>query len=287
METEKKNAASEANDVPIIEGELLTSQNEVEEETIIPGKNRPLKNQRSAIVQSPNIQRITIGTQPVEPQSSNAVRIVYLFLPFVFLSVALLGGLRLSAESGDFLFVKPALVCLIFAAILMVLFFRAGLINLGGWFSENFSSIKNAANAAVLISLFAASTQIFNAVLPERGLPFWVIAFCFFWTLWNNLFADFDVRKLLKSLGALFGLAFVVKYLILANLSAPPTESWWQGIWQNPGREAVTYLLDLPRFAAGTGYIQFFTLVFYLIGLYLLPNLTIAAAEKKGIEKIG
>jgi hypothetical protein len=280
METEKKTATGETNDVPTIEGELLAHEHEAEEETIIPGKNRMLKNRRSALVQSPNIQRITIETPQIEPQSSNAARIVYLFLPFVFLSVALLGGLRLSAASGDFLFVKPALVCLIFASILMVLFIRARLINLDGWFSESFSVLKNAANAAVLISLFAASTQIFNAVLPERGLPFWTIAFCFFWTLWNNLFADFDVRKLLKSLGALFGLAFVVKYLILANLSAPPTESWWQGIWQNPGREAFTYFLDLPRFAAGTGYIQFFTLVFYLIGLYLLPNLTISTAKK-------
>jgi hypothetical protein len=123
----------------------------------------------------------------------------------------------------------------------------------------------------VLLTLFAASAQIFNALLPEAGLPFWVFAFCFFWTLWNNLFADFDTKKLLRSLGALFGLAFVVKYLILANLAAPAAESWWQGILQNPTKEALTWLLDLPRFSAGTGYIQFFTVIFYLLGLFLLP----------------
>lgn len=285
MESEKKITAGEKDDAQIVDGELLevsTSKSfapEAEEETIIPGKNRLLKNQRSTIVQSPNVQRMTIETSPAEPQLLTAARVVYLFLPFVFLTVALLGGLRLSAATDDFLFIKPALVCLIFAAILMVLFFRARLINLDGWFSESYTALKNAANTAVLVSLFAASAQVFNAVLPERGLPFWTIAFCFFWTLWNNLFADFDVRKLLKSLGALFGLAFIVKYLILANLTAPQSESWWQGLWQNPGQEAVTYLLDLPRFAAGTGYIQFFTLLFYLIGLYLLPNLT------KGTQK--
>ena len=101
---------------------------------------------------------------------------------------------------------------------------------------------------------------------------FWVFAFCFFWTLWNDLFADFDTQKLLRSLGALFGLAFVVKYLILANLSAPISESWLQGIFQNPTKEAMTWLLDLPRFSGGTGYIQFFTVIFYLLGLFLLPN---------------
>lgn len=154
----------------------------------------------------------------------------------------------------------------------MVLSFRAGLISVEGWFSEDFPTLKNIANGAVMVTLFAASAQIFNALLPEQGLPFWVFAFCFFWTLWNNLFADFDTKKLLRSLGALFGLAFVVKYLILANLAAPSSESWLQGIFQNPTKEAFTWLFDLPRFSAGTGYIQFFTVIFYLLGLFLLPN---------------
>jgi len=195
----------------------------------------------------------------------------YLFLPFIFLTVALLGGLRLGSQTSDFLFLKPPLVCLIFAAILLILFFRAGLIRFEGWFSENFSTLKNVANTTILLALFAASTQVFNALLPESGLPFWVITFCFFWTLWNNLFAEFETKKLLKSLGGLFGLAFVVKYLLLANLTAPANENWWQGIFQNPTKEAFTYLLDLPRFSPSTGYIQFFTLAFYLVGLFLLP----------------
>jgi len=194
----------------------------------------------------------------------------YILLPIIFLSVALLGGLRIEAGNSAFLFLKPALVCLIFASVLLVLFFRADLIRLDGWFSENFSTLKNLANAGVLLALFAASTQIFNSLLPERGLPFWTIAFCFFWTLWNNLFAEFHPKKLVKSLGGMFALAFAVKYLVLANLTAPPSDSLWQRITESPTQEAFTWLLDLPRFAAATGYIQFFTLVFYLIGLFLL-----------------
>ncbi|HXH69144.1 MAG TPA: hypothetical protein VNI60_02235, partial [Pyrinomonadaceae bacterium] len=122
----------------------------------------------------------------------------------------------------------------------------------------------------VLLTLFFASTQIFNSLLPEKGLPFWTIAFCFFWTLWNNLFAEFDTRRLVQSLGGMFGLAFVVKYLFLAALTAPANESWIQGIFENPAQEAFTWLLDLPKFASATGYIQFFALVFYLVGLFLL-----------------
>jgi hypothetical protein len=68
----------------------------------------------------------------------------------------------------------------------------------------------------------------------------------------------------------LYGLAFVVKYLILANLTAPASESWIQGLFQNPSKEVFTWILDLPKYSHGTGYIQFFTLIFYLIGLFLL-----------------
>lgn len=203
-----------------------------------------------------------------------ADRKLYWFLPFLFLTVSLLGGLRVSGEKGELIFWRPTLFCLVAAAFLLVLFFRARLLKTEGWFSENFTTLKNIANGLVVVTLFAASAQIFNSLLPEQGLPFWVVAFCFFWTLWNNLFAEFNAPKLLRSLGAMFGLAFVVKYLILLNLTAPMAESWQQRIWQNPTKEAITWLLDLPRFSGATGYIQFFTVVFYLLGLFLLPPTT-------------
>jgi hypothetical protein len=194
----------------------------------------------------------------------------YLIVPVLFWTVALLGGLRIGSESSEFVFVRPALFCLIAAAILLILFFRAGLLRFEGWFSDDFSTLENVANALVLTSLFAASVQIFNSLIPETGIAFWVVAFCFFWTLSNNLFADFDTRRLIRSLGALFGLAFVVKYLILLNLTAPTSESWWQGILRNPGKESVTWLFELPRYGAATGYLQFFAVGIYLLGLLLL-----------------
>ncbi len=196
----------------------------------------------------------------------------YILLPVIFLFVTLLGGLRLGAADNEFIFLKPALVCLVFAALSLALFFRSGLIALDGWLGEHIAALQNAANLTILLTLFTATVQLFNALLPEQGLPFWVIGFCFFWTLWNDLFADFDAKRLLRSLVGLFGLAFVVKYLVLANLTSAPVGSWWQRILENPGREAFTWLLDLPQYSAGTGYIQFFTLALYLIGLFLIPR---------------
>ena len=198
----------------------------------------------------------------------------YIVLPLIFLVATLLGGLRLGAADNALVFLKPPLICLVFASVMLILFFRSGLLSIEGWFSDKFTALQNTANGAILLTLFAASTQLFNSLLPEKGLPFWVIGFCFFWTLWNNLFADFDTKKLLRSLGALFGLAFVVKYLVLANLTSTGDASLLQRIFADPAKEAFTWLLDLPRYAAGTGYIQFFTLALYLIGLFLTPRST-------------
>jgi hypothetical protein len=277
IEEEKRRKREEELDfLPVLDGEIVGAApvvvNLTEDETIVPGRSKIAKADDDETV-IPAKKRIgsKVEIEIQNPRIKIQNQKIYLLLPFIFLTVSLLGGLRLSAADSAFVFWRPALFCLIAAAMMMILFFRAGLISLEGWFSEDFSALKNVANTAVLITLFAASMQIFNALLPEQGLPFWVFAFCFFWSLWNNLFADFDVRRLLRSLGALFGLAFVVKYLILANLVAPESASWRE-FFQNLTKEGVTWLLDLPPFSARTGYIQFFTVAFYLLGLFLLPN---------------
>ena len=126
----------------------------------------------------------------------------------------------------------------------------------------------------MLVTLFAATVQLFNSLLPEQGLPFWVVGFCFFWTIWNNLFAGLAAKRVFQSLMAVFGLAFVTKYLVLANLTATGDAGWLQRIIENPAKETFTWLLDLPRYSPGTGYIQFFTVALYLIALTLTPRFT-------------
>lgn len=262
MDNERtRNESCELTEPDFVEGELVAEKvyidTEIEEQT----KIAPLKKSE--------VDFSKVDNQNAE-QTNSVFYFQYVFLPLIFLTVALLGGLRVGAKENGLIFLKPPLTCLIFAAILIVLFFRAKLINLEGWFKENFTTLKNISNGLVLTTLFAASTQVFNSLIPESGLPFWIIAFCFFWTLWNNLFAEFNTKKLLQSLGGLFGLAFVVKYLVLANLSSSKEGSWITRIWENPAQEAFTYFLDIPSFSPATGYIQFFTLVFFLIALFLV-----------------
>jgi hypothetical protein len=260
---------TEPDELLIIDGELIVDSQPAKQNLSKSEDRKP----KTEIANKDQITTERRKTQDAGQKSQAAIR-NYLLLPVIFLTVTLLGGLRLDIDTGAFIFLKPALICLVFAAFLLVLFFRTSLIQLEGWCSETFTTLKSVANAFVLFTLFTASVQIFNALLPERGLPFWIIGLLFFWTLWNNLFSVFTAKRVVQSLSSLFGLAFVLKYLILSNLTAPTSENWLKAIIENPTKEAFTYLLDLPRYSAGTGYIQFFSVVLYLLGLFLIPPAT-------------
>lgn len=225
------------------------------------------------IGESDDVETIVVARRSPLAVRPSAMKI-YVFLPILFLAVTLLGGLRLGAVDSAFVFLKPALICLIFASALMILIIRAGLIDLSGWFSDDIPTLQNIANGGVLVTMFAATVQIFNSLIPEKGLPFWVIGFCFLWTIWNNLFLDLDTKKLLRSLGGLFAIAFIAKYLVLANLTATGDAGWLQRLIHDPAKEAFTWLLDLPRYSAGTGYLQFFAIALYFFGLFLTPRRT-------------
>jgi hypothetical protein len=140
----------------------------------------------------------------VDNWSRNRAVVSYWILPFLFLTVVLLGGLRVGSDDHAFVFFPPPLIALILAVLLMLLFVRGGLIELRAWIAGNNSPLTNVSHIWVLLTLFFASAQAFNSVLPERGLLHWLFSFFFLWTLWNNQFSSFDARRLLRSLVVLF-----------------------------------------------------------------------------------
>jgi hypothetical protein len=194
----------------------------------------------------------------------------FIVLPLLFLTVALLGGLRVSAEpTRQFIFLAPPLVTLLLASFLMILFARGRLINLRSWIGSEQSLITNASRVLTLLAVFFASAQAFNSVLPERGLLHALFAFFFLWTLWNNQFSQFDARRLVRSLAVLFGTAFVLKHLLLASLYAP--EAGWLKRISGALLEGISLgTLNVQAFAPATGYISFFALALYVAGLFLL-----------------
>lgn len=204
-----------------------------------------------------------------EPRGQRAF-VHYVVLPLVLLTVALLGGLRVTAGQGAFLFVAPPLVTLVLAGLLMSLFVRGRLLRPGEWVRADRPVLANLAHLLTLLALFAASAQAFNSVLPEQGLLHWLFSFFFLWTLWNNQFSPFDPARLLRSLAVLFGTAFALKHLLLAGLR--PADSGWMGRVAAALLQGVSLgTLDLPAFAPATGYISFFTVVLYVGALMMVP----------------
>jgi hypothetical protein len=205
-----------------------------------------------------------------EERERNRALLVYVLLPTIFLAVALLGGVRVGNTGGALSFVPPPLVTLLLASMLLVLFARGGAVRINQWLSADNSWLANLSHALTLGTLFFASAQSFNSVLPERGLLRWVFCFFFLWTLWQDLFAPFDARRLLRSLAVLFGTAFVLKHLLLASLFAP--DGGWMQRLSGALLEGITLgALAGEPYAPATGYISFFALALYVLGLFLLP----------------
>jgi len=196
----------------------------------------------------------------------NRALLHFIVMPTILLTVGLLGGLRIDAQTRQFVFLAPPLVTLVLAILLGSLFVRAGAIDLHRWLAIEQPMLTNVAHLLTLMALLFASAQAFNSVLPESGLLHWMFSFFFLWTLWTNQFSAFDPRRLLQSLIVLFGTAFVLKHLFVSGLYAP------EGGWYK--RIAAALLqgiaVDVPAFAPVTGYVSFFALALYVVGLLLM-----------------
>ena len=190
-------------------------------------------------------------------------------LPLIFLTVALFGGFR-SANAQGMWFLPPPLIALILATLLIGLLIRTGTLAPDRLMRSGRSVLENLSGAIVLATLFAATAQVFNLVTPETGLLHFIFTSFFLLLLWNTLAAQPDRPRLLRSLAVLFGGAFILKYIVLASL--------YDARGGLAKRVLMTLLegvtlggLQYESPAALTGYVAFFTLALYLIGVMLLP----------------
>lgn len=193
----------------------------------------------------------------------------YVLLPLLFLTVALMGGVRFATGSNELRFLAPPLVTLILGAFAMMLFVRGGLIDVREQVGEQRGITDNISGAIFLLSFYAATAQVFNLVTPERGLLNFCFNLFYFLIFFNNLFVVFNPVRLAKSLSIVLGASFVLKYLVLADLFQP-TESWAKYFLQKLMQTASLGALDYEVFAPATGYLAFGALVLYVFGLYLI-----------------
>jgi hypothetical protein len=189
-------------------------------------------------------------------------------LPFLYLSVALLGGLRLGAP---FALMPPSLFALVLAALFGSVLIQSGALDPLRLMNSSRSAVANGNGMLVLAALFVASAQVFSLLTPESGLPRLIASLYFLVLMFHTMAADPDRVRLLRSLGVTFGVAFIVKFVVLDALADPAS-----------GRlgRAMQMLLDGVTLGALTqqvqhraaGYLAFLTLAAFLVSVWMLPS---------------
>ena len=190
------------------------------------------------------------------------------YLPLLFLTVVLLGGLRIADRV---VFVPPPLFALVLGMMLFAVLVRGHVLVPERLMSASRSSLANLNGLVVVLAMFFASTQVFNLVIPESGLPFLLFNVFLFVLLLNTLAASPDRVSVLRSLAVITGAAFILKFIILASLSDPGEGALKRVLYAL--LEGVTLgTLTQPPIDQVAGYVAFATLVLFLIGLAMLPS---------------
>ncbi len=189
-------------------------------------------------------------------------------LPCIFLSVALMGGLRIA---GTVRLVPPSVMALILGMALLGTLARARAFAPERLMNANRTGLENVSGLVVIATLFAASAQVFNLLTPEHGLLFAIFSIYFFVQLMTALAGVTDRSSVLRSLTVLFAAAFILRFVVLEGMYAPEgglLKRLATALLQGVSLGAIEYQPNAP----GTAYVGFFTLLLFMIGLFLLPS---------------
>lgn len=187
-------------------------------------------------------------------------------LPAIFLTVALLGGLRLTDHVR---FVPPSLTALVLALLLMGTLTRGRVILPQAFMHDRRTWIENTSGAVVLLTAFAASAQAINLVLPERGLLHAAFAIFFFCQIMTMNAAGASRPGLLRSLLVLLGSLFVLRYIVIEALYAPGggmLNRMLTTLMAGATLGGIEYQPNAPA----TGYVAFCALALYVSGVVLM-----------------
>jgi len=196
-------------------------------------------------------------------------------LPIAFLSVALLGGLRIDT-AGRFGFAPPPLMALVLAVVLVAVLFRAGAIVPAALVHPARPGLANASGLAIVLALGAATAQVIATLTPDGGLLTLVFDVAWLVLFGNTLAARPDRRRLLASLLVIFGAAFVVKYVILSALYAPDSSLMKRAVMALLEGVSLGGLAYQPPGPA-TGYVAFAAVLLYVGAVAALPQAAASA----------
>jgi hypothetical protein len=188
-------------------------------------------------------------------------------LPLIFLTVVLLAGLRI----GDAIVLEPPSVyALVLGMLLLRVVVQSGALAPARLLSSTRSGLANANGVVVVATLWVAAAQVIAVLIPDSGLPEIAFNVFFLILLLNTAAAAPDRLRLLRSLAVTFGAAFVLKFVVLYQLSAPGTgrlKRVLQTVLDGVTLGALIQDVSHPV----TGYIALLAVGLFLIGLVLLP----------------
>lgn len=189
-----------------------------------------------------------------------------IYLPLLFLTVTLLGGLRVAEHVT---FVPPPLFALVLGLLLFGVLVRGHVLAPERLMHASRSALENLNGLVVILATFFASTQIFNLMIPESGLPFLLFTVFLFVLLLNTLAGSPDRISVLRSLAVIVGSAFTLKFIVLSALADPAGGALKRMLLAL--LEGITLgTLSQPPLHAVAGYVAFATLVLFLVGLAML-----------------
>ena len=203
-------------------------------------------------------------------------------LPAIFLTVTLLGGLRIGSSVR---LVPPTVVALMLAMGLLAALARARVLAPERLMNAGRLALENVSGLIVLLTVFAASAQVFNLLTPERGLLFVAFSVYFSVQLMTALAGVTGRASMLRSLSVLLAAAFVLRFVVLESLYAADSgmlKRVLTALLEGVSLGSIEYQPNAPA----TGYVAFLALVLYIIGLVLLPARGDASAAGTGLQRV-
>jgi hypothetical protein len=189
-------------------------------------------------------------------------------LPILFLTVVLLGGLRIDEPT---VLSPPSPYVLVLGILVVRLTVQSGALAPEQLMSSSRSQLANLNGLVLLACLWAAAAQTLAMLIPESGVPRLAFGAFFLILLLNTAAVSPDRLRLLRSLAVTFGAAYLIKFVVLHGLSAPGDGAVKRALLAVLDSVTVGALLqEVP--GPLTAYVALSALVLFLVGVLLLPR---------------
>ena len=189
-------------------------------------------------------------------------------LPAALLTVLLAGSIRIAQSTR---FDPPSVFALVLGLLLIRVMVQSGALAPERLLANSRSPAANLNGLAVLLALWLASAQVLAVLIPESGLPRIVFAVFLLILLINTAAASPDRVRLLRSLSVSFGALFLLKFVVLRELSAPGTSGLKRVLQALLEGITIGSLLQPPLHVA-TSYLALLSLCLFLVAVFLLPD---------------